>query len=267
MDPLGLLGLGLTAGIAVVALCADLIAPGDPFRAVAAPLQPPSARHWFGTDDLGRDLLAQVVHGSRASLLVGLQTAVLSATIGATVGGLAGYFGRGVDDALMRLTEFFQVLPRFFVAVVVAALFGARLPVLILLLGCTFWPGPARLVRAQVLALRSRDFVVAARATGASHGRVLLRHLLPNAAPPLVVSAALQVGGAIITEASLSFLGLGDRANPSWGYLLNVAQPFLRTAWWMSAFPGLALSLTVLGVNLLADSANDAWNPRVRGGG
>ncbi|MCW5854219.1 MAG: ABC transporter permease, partial [Anaerolineae bacterium] len=258
--------LGLTLSMVALAVFAGVIAPGDPLRSIGAPLQAPSSQHLFGTDDLGRDMLAQVVHGSRASLLVGLTTAFVAAVIGSVVGATAGYFGRRVDDVLMRITELFQVVPRFFLAILVAALFGANLRTIILLLGLTFWPGPARLLRSQVLALRERDFVLAARAVGAPTRVILWRHILPNALPPVIVSAALQVGGAILTEASLSFLGLGERSIVSWGYLLNNAQAFLRVAWWMSAFPGLALMLTVLGVNLLSDGLNDGWNPYLKRG-
>jgi peptide/nickel transport system permease protein len=258
------IGLILTFSMIAMAVLAGVIAPGDPLRSVGAPLQPPSAQYPFGTDDLGRDMLALVVHGSRASLIVGLATALIAALIGSVVGGVAGYYGRRTDDILMRSTELFQVVPRFFLAILVAALFGPSLRTIILLLGLTFWPGPARLLRSQVLLLRERDFVVATRAVGAPNHLILWRHIMPHALPPLIISVALLVGGAILTEASLSFLGLGERNIVSWGYLLNNAQPFLRVAWWMSAFPGLALMLTILGVNLFSDGLNDSWNPHFR---
>lgn len=217
----------------------------------------------MGTDDLGRDVLLGVVNGARVSLLVGGIAAATSALLGTAVGAAAGFFGPPLDDALMRLTEVVQVAPRFFLAVLVAALFGPSLWYLAVLLGLTFWPQTARLLRAQVLSLREREYVLAARAVGLSPGHILVRHVLPNAASVIVITTALQVGAAILVEASLSFLGLGDRSLISWGYMLNNAQPFLRTAWWMSAFPGVALAITVLGTNLLADGVRDALDPRV----
>jgi peptide/nickel transport system permease protein len=246
-----------------VAVLGPLVDRGNPLAAAGPPLQPPSGAFPFGTDDLGRDVLLGVMNGARVSLLAGAIAASTSAVIGTAVGGAAGFFGRPLDDVLMRLTELVQVAPRFFLAVLVAALFGPSLWYLTLLLGLTFWPHTARLLRAQVLALREREYVLAARAVGLGPGRVLVRHVLPNAASVVVISAALQIGAAILIEASLSFLGLGDRSLISWGYMLNNAQPFLRTAWWMSLFPGLALAITVLGTNLLADGIQSMLDPRL----
>ena len=256
------MGLALLGLIAALALFADALAPGSPWRAAGPALQAPSLRFWLGTDDLGRDVFTRVVHGGRVSLLVGLLVALTSAAIGTAVGGVAGYFGHWVDDTLMRLTELIQIVPRFFLAIVIAALFGNSVWLIALLLGVTFWPTTARLLRAQVLSLREREFVVAARALGAAEARVLWRHVLPNALPVVLVSSAIQVGAAILVEAGLSFLGLGDPSIVSWGAMLNGAQAFIRTAWWMSIFPGLAILLTVLGANLLADGLQDALRPR-----
>jgi peptide/nickel transport system permease protein len=263
-----LLGIALLTLMGSFAVLADVVAPGDPWRSVGPPLHPPSAQYWSGTDDLGRDLWVQVVHGSRVSLLFGLATAGLAAGLGSLVGGLAGYCGGLVDDVLMRLTEVVQLLPRFLLAIVMATIFGASLTTLILLLGCTLWPSPARLLRAQILTLRERDFVTAARALGSPDWRLVVRHLLPQAIPPVIASATLQVGSAILIEAGLSFLGLRISEVPSWGYLLNNAQAFLRLAWWMAVGPGLALTLTVLGVNLVAEGLGGmpirehAWKAR-----
>lgn len=262
-QPTALLGLALTLIVITLAVCASLIAPGDPFKSVGDALQAPSAAHWFGTDDLGRDVLAQLVHGARVSLFVGLAVALLSTSIGIGVGSLSGYFGGWVDDVLMRLTELVQVLPRFFLAILVAAFFGGNTLNIVILLGVTFWPSTARILRAQILSLREREFVIAARAVGVPDYKILARHVLPNALPPIMVNAALQIGAAILVEAGLSFLGLGDRNQVSWGYMLNNAQPFLRLGWWMSVFPGLALLITVMGVNLLGDGLNEALNPRL----
>jgi len=257
-----LVGLGLLAGLVLVALFAGVIAPGDPFRRAGAPLQPPSLRYWLGTDDLGRDVLAGVVHGSRPSILVGLLAALTSAVVATLVGGVAGYFGRVADDVLMRLTELVQVVPRFFLVLIVAALFGPSLGVVALLLGLTFWPGTARLLRAQILSLRHRDFILAARALGVPEWQILARHVLPNAVAVVVVSASLQVGAAILVEAGLSFLGLGDRSVVSWGNMLNLAQPLIRVAWWAAVFPGLAITLTVMAANMVGDGLNAALDPR-----
>jgi peptide/nickel transport system permease protein len=262
-QPAALAGLALLLALILTALGADRIAPYDPFATSDEVLSAPSAAHPFGTDDLGRDLFSAVVHGARVSLLVGLVSAITATLIGVVVGGLAGYTGGLVDDGLMRLTELFQIVPRFFLALIVVALLGSSVWLIVLLLGLTYWPGTARLLRAQVLTLRARDYVLAARAMGVRERGVLLRHVLPGALPPVITQAAFHAGGAILVEAGLSFLGLGDRNVVSWGALLNDAQQFVRQAWWMSAFPGLAITLTVLGLNLLADGLNEAWDPRL----
>jgi peptide/nickel transport system permease protein len=262
-QPSALIGIAVLVMLLCMALFAGLIAPGDPFATSRQVFLPPSGAHPFGTDDLGRDLYRSVVHGTRASLLVGLVTAAIATVIGAVVGAFAGYFGGFVDDILMRLTELFQVVPRFFLVLITVALFGSGIRLIILLLGLTYWPGTARLLRGQVLSLRHREHVVAARAIGVREPVILVRHVLPLALPPIITLSALTVGGAILVEAGLSFLGLGDRNVVSWGALLNDAQQFVRRAWWLSAFPGLAITLTVLGMNLLADGLNEAWNPRL----
>ena len=262
-QPPALCGLLLTVGIVVVAVLGPVIVPSDPFVAAGAPLQAPGQGHLLGTDDLGRDVLSGVVHGARVSLLVGLIAAGTAAVLGTLIGLTSGFYGRLVDDVLMRLTEVVQVAPRFFLAVLVAALFGPSLWYLALLLGLTFWPLTARLLRAEVLSLREREYVLAARLAGATDRRILARHVLPNALSLVVITATLQIGTAILVEASLSFLGLGDRSLISWGYMLNNAQRFLRGAWWMSVGPGAALALLVLGANLLADGLQAAFDPRL----
>jgi peptide/nickel transport system permease protein len=262
-QPNALVGGTLVLALLFVALMADRLAPYDPFAISNDVLLPPSAAHPLGTDDLGRDIYSAVLHGSRVSLLVGFVSAATATVIGVLVGSVAGYAGGLIDDGLMRVTELFQIVPRFFLALIVVAIFGSSIWLLVLLLGLTYWPGSARLVRAQVLTLRARDYVLAARAVGVREGAIMLRHVLPGALPPVITQAALSVGGAILVEAGLSFLGLGDRNVVSWGALLNDAQQFVRQAWWMSAFPGLAITLTVLGLNLLADGLNEAWDPRL----
>jgi peptide/nickel transport system permease protein len=258
---LGALLLLLTVG---AALFAGTLTPHTPFRSAGFPLQAPTAGYPMGTDDLGRDVLTGVLYGARTSLRVGFFVAAIAAVMGTLVGGTAGFYGGWIDDALMRLTEFFQVMPRFFLAVIVVALFGSSLFNVIVVLGITSWTMIARILRAELFSLRERDFVVAAQAVGVRRRVILFRHLLPNALPSLVVAVSLLVGNAILIEASLSFLGLGDPNAISWGYMLSNAQRFMRVAWWMAFFPGLAIVITVLGFNLTGDGLNDVWNPRLR---
>jgi peptide/nickel transport system permease protein len=262
--PAGVLGLALTLSLVALALLADTLAPVDPFASIAPPLSPPSRLHAFGTDDLGRDVLAGIIHGARTSLLVVGSVTVLAAVIGAAVGAVAGYSVGVLDDILMRVTDFVLVVPRFFLAVIVIALFGAGMDRLILVLGLTSWPAIARVVRAQTLSLARREFVDAARALGATDTRVLVRHVLPEALPPALVVISINAAGVILLEAGLSFIGLGDPQRMSWGYLANNAQRFLRIAWWVALFPGAAIALAVLGLNLLGDALNDLLDPRAR---
>jgi len=260
VSPSLLVGGALTGGFVLLALLGAALAPGDPFAAAGVPFAPPGPAHPFGTDDLGRDLLRAVVQGARVSLIVGATVAVASLAFGLLVGGVAGYVGGTVDDLLMRFTELVLVLPRFFLALVVVALFGADIIHLIAVLALTSWGIIARVARAGVLAAREQEYVLAARALGGAGPRVLLRHVLPNVLAPVVAYAALQVGNAVLLEASLSFLGFGDPNLVSWGYLLNNAQAFVRRAWWLSLFPGAAIVLAVVGVNLLADGLR-GWHP------
>lgn len=246
-------GIGLSVLFVAVAVGADLIAPHDPFAFVAEPFEAPSGVHLFGTDDLGRDIFSGVVHGARTSLTVGLGVAIASLVIGVTIGAIAGFFGGWVDDLLMRFTELVQVMPRFFLALTVVALWGPSLVNLVAVLALTSWELTARVTRAGVLSVRERDYVRAATALGMSPLATLQRHVVPNAVAPAIALATLQVGSAILVEAGLSFLGLGDPDAISWGYLLDNAQAFVRRAWWMAVFPGVAIALAVLGVNLLGD--------------
>ncbi len=248
----------------LVALAAPVLAPGSPFDINGERLLPPGAGHPFGTDNLGRDVFAGVVHGARTSLTVGIVSVFFSATIGIAVGALAGFFGGRVDDLTMRVTEVFLVIPRFFLALIFVALFGANLAALIVVIAILSWPEIARLLRAEYLSLKQRQFVEAARASGAGTMRLIFREILPNALTPVVVSAALQVASVILLEAGLSFLGLGDPNAMSWGTMLNNSQEFIRRAWWMAVFPGVAIFLTTFGLSLVADGLNDALNPRLR---
>lgn len=259
--PAGLVGLALTVLLVGIGLLARYVAPGDPFAYAGKPLQAPSAAHWFGTDNLGRDVAKAVVHGMRTSALVVVWVVLIAAVIGVAIGAIAGYRGRLVDDLLMRFTELFQVIPRFFLVLLVLSLFGSGNRNMILVLGLTSWPLLARVVRAEALSLRERQFVEAARSLGASNVRILVRHILPNVAPAAVVVIALLTSRIILLEASLSYLGLGDANVMSLGFLVSNAQRFIRTAWWMSVFPGATLAVAVIGVNLLADGLNDTFTP------
>jgi peptide/nickel transport system permease protein len=261
----GTLGLGLTLALIALAVLAHVIAPADPFASVAPPLASPSRAHAFGTDDLGRDLFSGIVHGTRTSLVVAFSVIAIAAVIGVGVGVVAGYRGGGVDDLLMRGTEAVQIVPRFFLAVVVIALFGPGLDRVVLVLGLTSWPAIARVVRAETLSLAHREFVDAAHALGAGTSRILLRHVVPNALPSALVVISLNAAGAILLEAGLGFIGLGDPRAMSLGYLANNAQRFLRVAWWMTVFPGVAIAVAVLGLNLVGDALSDLADPR-RGG-
>ena len=259
------LALGFLVLLVLCALLAPWIAPHDPLTGGQDALKPPlSATYLLGTDELGRDILSRTLHGSRISLLVGLASAFVAVCVGVIVGALAGYCGGWVDALLMRVAEFFQTLPRFVVALIVVALFGASVPKMILVIAALAWPQLARVVRASVATLRQAQFVEAARVGGMGHAALLAREILPNAAAPIIVLASLDVAMAILIEASLSFFGLGDPNSVSWGAMLNDAQQYLRDAWWMSAFPGLAIALTVLSFNLLGDALNDALNPKRR---
>lgn len=260
--PSAIIGLALTVALLVIAALADQIAPYDPLALVGPPLIAPSDTYLMGTDDLGRDLFSGVVHGTRTSLAIASGVGALVLVIGLAIGLVAGYRGGITDDLLMRFTELFQVLPRFFLAIVVIALFGPGLDRLIIVLGFTSWPTLARIVRAQALSLREREFVEAARALGASELRIISHDILPNVLPAALVMLALVMGQVLLLEASLGFLGLGDPNAVSWGYLAGQAQRFLRVAWWLSLFPGLALVLAVLAFNLLADGLNDLLDRR-----
>jgi peptide/nickel transport system permease protein len=260
----GVVGFAIILALALVAACADLIAPANPFSLSRDSLRPPGAQHLMGTDDLGRDIFSGVVYGSRVSLLVGFLTAGASTLVGILIGGIAGYYGGKLDDLLMRLTEFFMVIPRFFLALVIIALFGSSIWGIILVLAILSWPMTARLFRAEVLRLKSQEFVIAARAMGCGDLRILFEQILPNALSPVIVNISVQVAYAIILEAGLSFLGLGDPASMSWGVMLANAQQFLRQAWWTATFPGLAIFLAVLGFNLVGDGLTDALNPRLK---
>jgi peptide/nickel transport system permease protein len=264
-NPSAIAGLVILAIVLLVSLLGPVLLPVDPFDITAAPLTPPlSEDAWLGSDYLGRDVLAAIVHGGRATLLVGAVAASLSVLIGVTVGALAGYHGGKVDAVLMRITEFFQVLPSLLFAMVVVTLFSPTLTTVTVSIGMVTWTGTARLARAEFMKLRNMEFVRAERAVGAGDARLIWKVILPNAFPPLIVSATLAVGAAILFEAGLSFLGLSDPNVMSWGMTIGSSKQHVLTSWWAVAFPGLAIFVTVLAVSLIGDGLNDALNPKLR---
>lgn len=259
------------AGIVLllVALSVSIVGPwvmdADPFAISAAPFTPPfGAESWLGTDYLGRDVFTTLVYGGRTTLLVGAFAAVLSVLIGITLGAFAGYNGGKVDAVLMRITEFFQVLPALLFAMVVVALFTPTLLTVTIAIGIVIWPGTARLTRAEFVRHRNLEFVRAERAIGAGNARIMWKVILPNALPPLIVSAALAIGSAILFTAGLSFLGLSDPNEMSWGLMIGASRLYVLSCWWAVTFPGLAIFITVLAVSLIGDGLNDALNPKLR---
>lgn len=233
-------------------------------RAAAFPrLLPPGGEHLLGTDMLGRDYLARVVHGGRISLLVGFSVAVLCMTFGLIVGGLAGYYGGVIDVVMVKIAEFFQVLPGLVLAIVAAALLGSNVLLIVAILAITMWPGVARLVRAEAMRISQLGYVESARAAGFKGLRILWSDVIPNLIPPVLVATTMTVGRAILIESGLAYIGIGDPSNPSWGALLNSAQSYMRDGWWLPLFPGLCIFIVVLAVNILGDSLNDALNPTV----
>lgn len=226
---------------------------------------PPTKGAPLGTDDLGRDILAGVTRGAGVSLAIGLSAALVSVVIGIIIGSMAGFQGGVVDELLMRMAEAFQVVPQFFLAILIVSLFGPSMYKIVLVIAVLSWPSTARITRVEFLKMRNLDFVQAARMSGASHISLVFTEILPNALPPIIVNTSLLVASSILTETNLSFLGLGDPNRVTWGQMLYNAQPFLRTAWWTAAFPGIAILITVLGFNLLGDGFNDIFNPKNRG--
>ncbi|ETR76247.1 ABC transporter permease [Afipia sp. P52-10] len=261
--PSTLLGLSVFLAVIAIAVAADLLYPGNPFRMVARPNLPPmSAGYLLGTDMLGRDLTAAVVHGSRVTLTIAGFATLLAVAIGTVIGALSGYYGALVDDASMRVTEFFQAIPSFLFAIVLVAVVSPSRLSVIVAIAIVSWPSVARLVRAEVLSLRTRDFVRAAKVGGLSDTRILFTHVLPNTMSPLLVSASVVMATSILIESGISFLGLGDRNAVSWGYLIGTGRTAIRVNWWLSAFPGFAIFLTVWSLNLVGDGLSTWLDPR-----
>ncbi|VFR24838.1 Oligopeptide transport system permease protein OppC (TC 3.A.1.5.1) [plant metagenome] len=269
LQPAILSGGFILAAVLAGALLAPLWFPDDPLDMVGAPFTWPGADPGLplGTDLMGRDLLAGLLHGARVSLLVGLSSAVLALVIGVVVGAAAGFYRGAADAVLMRITEFFQTIPAFLLAIILVAVLEPSLGTIIFALGVTSWTSIARLVRSEFISLREREFVRASIALGASDFHLIVHEILPNAWTPIIVSTGLLVANAILSEAGLSFLGLGDPNVVSWGSMIGLGRDALRTGWYMTAIPGLAIVATVLALNLLSDALHAALNPRLRRGG
>ncbi|TAL84084.1 MAG: ABC transporter permease [Candidimonas sp.] len=248
----------------LVAVCAPLLAGYDPIQVSFSTIRnAPSAAHWFGTDELGRDIFSRMVYGARASLIAGMASVLIALVVGVPFGLLAGYFGGWIDGCISRVTEALFSIPFLILAIALAAFLGPSLINAMLAIGVSAAPLLIRLTRGQVLAIKNEDYVQSTRSLGASNTRIIVRHILPNVMPPLIVQATILIAKAIIAEASLSFLGLGlQPPSPSWGSMLNTAKDFMVQAPWMSVFPGLAIFLVVLGFNLLGDGLRDALDPR-----
>ncbi len=261
-------GFVAVAILALVAIFAPWIAPSPPDRIDASNvLAAPDRAHPLGTDELGRDVASRMIYGARISLAVGFVAVGIAVAIGIAIGALAGYYGGWVDAVAMRFTDIMLCFPTFFLILAVIAYLNPSIWNIMIVIGITSWMGVARLVRAEFLSLKEREFVVAARAQGVGDARIIFRHILPNAMAPVYVSAILGVAGAVLVESSLSFLGLGvPPPTPSWGNILTAGKDNIEIAWWLSLYPGFAILITVLGYNLLGEGIRDALDPRLREG-
>lgn len=265
-SPAGIIGAVLLLAVIAAALSADWLFPRDPMSLAGRPLQWPGAnpRLPLGTDNLGRDIAGFIFHGARVSLLIGLVASVVAVGIGVLVGAVAGFYGGWVDDLLMRITEAFQTVPNFILLLVLVAVFGSELEVITIAIGLVGWTAPCRLVRAEFLSLRSREFVLAARGLGMRDAPLILGEVLPNALPPVIVYASVTMAVAILLESALAFLGLSDPNVASWGNMIGAGRAVLRTEWYVSAIPGAAILTTVLAFSLVGQGLNDALNPRMQ---
>jgi len=260
----GALILLLLGGVAVFA---HILFPGDPLDMVAMPLLTPGEDADFplGSDTLGRDVAAGIAHGARVTLMTGAVAAIISLLIGVLIGSMAGYFGGWLEDVLVRITEVFQTIPSFLLVIVLVVIGEPSVTTIILAIGLASWPVIARVVRAEFRSLRESDFVLAARSQGFSNMRIIFQEILPNALPPVIVTTSVIVASAILIESGLSFLGMGDPNVVSWGSMIGEGREQLRTAWYLTALPGVFIILTVMALNLVGDGLNDAFNPRLRG--
>jgi len=264
-NPLNIVAFALIAVFAVCAVFAPLLAPYDPLaQDLASRLRPPSSEHWLGTDSLGRDIASRILYGARISLIIGVVVVASAGVVGTAIGLVAGYAGGLVDEALMRLTEVFLAFPALILAMAIAGALGPSLTNAIIAIAAVTWAVYARLTRGQILSLRRREFVEAARAMGASRTRIVVRHLLPNALAPLMIQASFDLGSSIIAAAGLSFIGFGAQPpTPEWGVMISEGRNYISTQPWLSLFPGLAILLAVGSFNLLGDGLRDAFDPRL----
>jgi peptide/nickel transport system permease protein len=264
-NPLSVAGTVIILALALIAIFAPFIAPYKPTAInVYNVLSPPDTAHLFGTDELGRDVFSRMIWGSRASLKVGFIAVGIAITIGMVIGALAGFYGGVIDSLLMRFVDIMLAFPTFFLILAVIAIVEPSISTIMIIIGLTGWMDVARLVRAEFLTLKERDFVSAARAIGASNPRIIFRHIIPNALSPVFVAATFGIAGAILTESGLSFLGLGVQPpEPSWGNILTSGKDNITVAWWLSLFPGFAILITVLSYNLVGEGLRDALDPRL----
>lgn len=262
----GVIGLIVLALMFMLALLAPVFYPGNPWDMVNGPFMPPLTEGaLLGTDTLGRDIAAGIAHGARVSLMLGFISTLVAAVIGVTLGALAGYSGGKVDQFIMGVTELFQTIPTFLLAVVLVAVLTPTITTIVLAVAIVSWPALTRLVRAEFMSLRSREFVQAARLSGQSSARIIFTQILPNSLAPVIVMGSLMTASAILLESGLSFMGLGDPNMMSWGYIIGAGRSVIRDAWWMSVFPGVAIMLTVLALSLIGEALNDALNPKLNG--
>ena len=266
-SPSAVAGLLLLVLVVMMAASAGWLFPRDPLALAGRPLVWPgdNPRFYLGTDNSGRDIAAQIFHGARISLLIGVVATSIAIIIGVVIGAVSGYYGGWVDTALMRVTEAFQTLPNFLLLLVLVAVFGSNLMTVTIAIGVVSWPAPARLTRAEFLSLRNREFVQACRTLGMKDRQIIFREILPNALPPVIVYASVVMAVAILLESALAFLRLSDPNVASWGNLIGLGRDVLRIQWYVSAIPGLAILLTVLAVSLVGQGLNDALNPRLKG--
>jgi peptide/nickel transport system permease protein len=264
--PLALAGVILILALVMTALLAPLVTPFDPLNVdLRNKLLPPSSTHIFGTDDLGRDILSRVIAGSRISLQIAIMVVAFAFSFGTSLGVVAGFYGGVVNELLMRVTDMFLAIPSLVLAMVIAAALGPSLYNVMLSLCVTWWPWYTRLARAEAISVREKQYTEAARMIGVSNFRLIFRHILPNCLSPVIVNASMDMGFVILTAAGLSFIGLGAQPpSPEWGAMLSLGRSYLREAWWVATFPGLAILITVLGFNLLGDGLRDILDPRLR---
>ena len=258
-------GLIILFLVILMAVIANWIYPDDPFRLAGKPMSSPGTNGFLlGSDTLGRDVAAGIAHGAKTSILIGLLATIAAVFIGIIFGALAGYYGGVIDDALMRVTEIFQTIPSFVFAILLVAIMKPSIESIVIAITVVSWPAVARLVRGEFMSLKNRDFVQACHTLGMNDSRIMMREILPNCLSPVIVIGSLMVATAILIESGLAFLGLGDPNIMSWGFQIGAGRTMLRSAWWVCTFPGIAILITVLAINLVGEGLNDAFNPRLR---